>query len=262
MKFNAVSQDFPLKCNHVNVSPIKPKDMKSSMRIFNDIKNGFNNESPDFFRIDSMNENKQSYKNPYLGEVIQEDRNLFFKNTNKTRELIQIIERLKCRKEYSQDPKYLKCVTSNDDMEIINKRNKINLEKMNSMEKNNSPIVYYKLDKNTNHELFDKKAKQLHYEYSPKHHYLVKKSIDTLNTLDSNNNDALTNLKLTIDPKKSASLKNYNDYNIRENCEEDGEKFLKFKKKEVDVYNCLLDTHEKKSPGNYVSKKWGSFYEK
>ena len=62
MKINSVSPDFPLAFKYSNISPIKTKPEKVTIKMFPEIKNGYNNESPDFLLIDSMKENKSTYK--------------------------------------------------------------------------------------------------------------------------------------------------------------------------------------------------------
>lgn len=259
MKINAISQEFPLASLHANRNPVKNKEDKPTLRIFTNIKNGFNNESPDFFKIDSMQENKHTYKNPFLGEVLQEDRNLFLKNLSKTREqIVHTIDVLKSNRDYSQNPQYLKSVKSSFDFDLISKRNQIKLarEKYASEEKN-SPI---KIDKSNDKDLYKETIKKLHHDYSPKHHYLVKKSLDfnqfkTLNNID-------TPLNLNIDPRKSAYLKNYNDYQIKENYQENKDNFFILNKKEGKDFNCITDKTKVIPSEKYMSPKWNSFYEK
>ena len=58
---NRTSQEFPMKTFYGNLNPITQKADRPIIKLFPDLRNGFNNESPDFFRMDSMRENETSY---------------------------------------------------------------------------------------------------------------------------------------------------------------------------------------------------------
>lgn len=255
MKINAMSPDFPFKSNYANISPIKTQEEIVYIKMFPQIKNGFNNESPDFLLIDSMKENKSTYKNPFLGDVIKEDRNAFFKNMNIARNSIKLIDMLKTRKEYSQDLNYLKCIASADDLSLMKQRQQINFRQANNNTKEQR--VFYKLDKESNPELLKTKLREINYRYSPKQHYRFKNCLDL--KIEDNHEH---NLKLKIDPKKSAYFSNYNDYCITENYFENGNKFLKFRKKMTNSFNCITDEREMKKSYDVLTRKWDSFYEK
>jgi len=255
MKINSVSPDFPLAFNYSNISPIKAKPEKVTMKMFPEIKNGYNNESPDFLLIDSMKENKSTYKNRFLGDVIKEDRNAFLKNLRIARNSIKMIDTLKTRKEYSQDIRYLKCIASLDDLNLMNQRQQINTrQNINNLKE---PNVFFKLDKENQPENLKEKLKKIHYEYTPKHNYRFKHCLD-MNSLDNNEHQ----LKLKIDPRKSTYLSNFNDYNITENFAENGEKFLKFRKKNMKSYNCITDKNNMIQSSEVLTRKWDTFFEK
>ena len=255
MKINSTSRDFPFQSVYTNISPIITKQDKLSIRMFPEIKNGYNNESPDFLLIDSMKENKSTYKNPHLGDVIKEDRNAFFKNINIVKDSIKVIDMLKTRKEYSQDLKYLKCIASSDDLNLMKQRHQINHRQ--SLTNSESQKDFLKIDKEHDKEIFNKNINQISYEYSPKHHYRFKKCLD----LNSKEN-SVNNLKLNIDPRKSSYFPNFNEYSIRENYAENKERFLNFKTKDYMSYNCITDENNVRNSCDILTRKWDTFYEK
>ena len=72
------------------------------------------------------------------------------------------------------------------------------------------------------------------------------------------------NLEITqiISPKQSSTLKNINDYDIKEFTARDESRLFSFPKKEVTVYDCINNISKKITPGNYTFDKWGKFHEK
>jgi hypothetical protein len=260
MKLNAISQDFPFKVNQCNISPIKTKENRPSLKIYTEIKNGFNNESPDFFRLDSMQENKLTYKNPYLEEVIPEDRSAFYKNMQKAKDQITIIDMIKSSRNFSQDPKVLKqFIAGVDDRDVIAKRNRVKLLREKAYEAEEKKPKYQILA-NKEDNAYMKALIKLNYDYSPKHNFLIKNSLNLSNSESLINPN--TSLKLPFDYKKSSYIRNHNDYNIKENIKENEDKFFYFNKKPVKCYNCITDEKVDVQPGVYKAKRWESFYEK
>jgi hypothetical protein len=263
MMINATSREFPLKSQYGNLSPKHAKAARTGLRIFSELKNGFNHESPDFLKIDSMQEIKSSYRNPFLGEIKKEDRSLYLKNINKTREQISVLDKLKSRREFSQNPSYLKYVTNSYDAQIELKRNgsKIILHNQgDQIFENDKKKNFYTLRKSYDPEMYKKKIKTLDGQYSPKIYFSIK------NSLQFEPNDYLQNcetpLQLNIDPKKSSYLKNFNDFNLNENLKENQAKFFNFKKKEVNLFDPIADRIVTVKPDNFKSPKWDTFYEK
>lgn len=82
------------------------------------------------------------------------------------------------------------------------------------------------------------------------------------NLYDANYNTNNLGLKQMISPKQSSVLRNINDYDIKEFTARDESRLFSFPKKEVSVYNCLLDKTIKIIPDNYSFDKWGKFQEK
>lgn len=246
MIINSVSYDFPFKIkNEVRLN--SPPQTKTS-KHFRDLRNSFNNESPDFFRLDAMKENPKGYKNPFLEEVIPVDRRFFLKELDKTREHINLIDKIKMRKDWSQDSHYLKLVKGKNDRDLMNKR--LNIIKDKPVDnKNYIPFT-------ENDEKYVEKLNELT-NYSPRHHYLVKNTFKKGHSYDSNNK-----ITLEIDPKASTYLNNYNTFNVKDNDRYDEKDFLCFRKKDTQLYNCIIDEKTDVAPDVYVSPKWSKYYEK
>jgi hypothetical protein len=254
MKINAVSQEFPMKSKYSNISTYFTKRDHASLKIFKQLKNGYNNESPDFFKLDKLQETQQLYKNPFLEHLVTQDRSATLKNLNKTKSQINIIDKLKYKREWSQNPEILKKLTTSYDEEIYLKRNQ------NKESGFNLPENFMKLDKESNTELYNKKLKQLHHEYTPKNFYGVK---NTLSLNDSNTLDTYdTPFHLKINPLKSSYLGNYNDFKISEFNQPNNERDIKFSRKEMQGFNCILDKEYIIKPDVYRAKKWETFPEK
>ena len=62
------------------------------------------------FRLDSMIENRNGYNNPFLDEVIKVDRSEEFKKMDFNRQQINLIDKIKSRREFSQNPKILRYI--------------------------------------------------------------------------------------------------------------------------------------------------------
>jgi hypothetical protein len=167
---NASSQNFPMKTFYGNVSPKHEIKEKPSIRLFPDLRNGFNNESPDFFRMDSMKENMTGYKNPYLNVVKTLDRSLFYKNNQSCIEHIDMINKIKSRKEYSQNPKILKQLCYSTDIDKL--ENKLHKESKIT------PYLFKTVSSDFSNPEYIKKIKILNGEYTPNHHYFTKGSFD------------------------------------------------------------------------------------
>lgn len=268
MKLNAVSQDFPLKTSFSNVSPYKTIQ-KAGIKIFKDIKNGFNNEIPEFFRLDSMKENPSYYKNPFLDEVIKEDRSDFLKSYEKNRDQLKLIEKIKSRREYSQDSKILKFIQSSTDLEIARKRDMIKQERNKSTK---SLIPCLRLSADEDPQKYMKKLKTLNDNYTPKIQFPIKNQLtfDYMNTVNPSvnykcNSEDMNSLKIlqtSFDPKKSSYLRNMSDNPIQEIKEQTEQSVLHFKKKNVSNYNCLNDTYKEFTQVPFTNRKWTKFNEK
>lgn len=264
MKINASSQDFPLVSLYGNKSPHHNKQEKSSKLQYP--LNCFNNESPEFFRLDSMKENKIGYRNPFLDEVIKVDRCEAFKKMEQNRDQLKLIEKIKSRREFSQDPTVLKYIRSSDEREMQEKRDRVLFERNNKIAFNPG----YEITQE-NGDKFSEKLATLNYAYSPKIGYKIKSklSLDNLEevknmTLRYPETDkmALAKLRISFDPKKSSYLKNLSNFNIDEAEKVDTDNLCHFKKKDFTEYNCIKDKTETITPAEFKNKRWDNFYEK
>lgn len=240
MKFNAISQEFPLINQFGNISPEKPKIFKSTLRVFPEIKNGYNNEAPTLFRIDSMKENKQSYTNRYLGEIVDENRSSFLKNYENNKEQIETLDKIKSDKGLSQEPEsYSGYINGKRYNDLREKRNNKNLR--NSYEPT---------------EKFNKEVLEKVKSYSPKLSYKLRNSLNLPHT---------ENFELRqrdINFRNSTYLRNYQDFSIKENMNEKEDNYAHHQRKDYKQYNCILDTVETKKQEQIKNRRWDSFYEK
>jgi hypothetical protein len=265
MMINATSSEFPLRSKYGNLIPNHTKENRTGLKIFTDKKNGYNNECPDFLKIDSLKEVKLSYTNPFLNDVKNEDRSIYLKSTTKIKEQIELIDKLKTKKEYSQNPNYLKLISSSNDEEIQRKRSSSKKFDSKVIDSNMDIIdsqhkIFYTLRKSYDPESYRKKIRTLDGQYSPKIYFSIKNSLQ-LDQKDFIDN-VETPLNLKIDPRKSSYLRNMNNFKIGDSPNENNEKFFNFKKKDVLIFDPIADRTVTIKPDNYVSPKWDSFYEK
>ena len=167
---NRTSQEFPMRTFHGNLNPINQKADRPIIKLFPDLRNGFNNESPDFFRMDSMKENETSYKNPYLNVVKTLNRSLFYKNNQSCIDHIKLINKVKSKKDLSQNPKILKQICYSTDINILEN----NLHK----EQKTVPYMYRTIKSDFENPEYAAKVKSLDGEYGLNHHYLTKNSFN------------------------------------------------------------------------------------
>ena len=122
-KTNRISNDFPLpRCAYEEVDiPVK---LSPTRNITNSL-NYYNNEVPDHMRLKTMKENERGYNNPFLSEVLKFDRSEQLKKINSAREQIKLIDYIKSKRELSQNPKILRYIRTEYDMEVQNKRDKV-----------------------------------------------------------------------------------------------------------------------------------------
>lgn len=91
---NSISYEFPFRTKFGNV--YKSNSFKEVTRHKDNFPlNEYNNELPDIFRLDSMTQSTRMYQNPYLNEVLPVDRKEFYKNYEKTKTKIQLIDKIK-----------------------------------------------------------------------------------------------------------------------------------------------------------------------
>ena len=242
---NASSREFPMKTFYGNVGPQREIKDKACIRLFPDLRNGFNNESPDFFRMDSMKENMTGYKNPYLNVVKTLDRSLFYKNNESCIDHINMINKAKCRRELSQNPKIIKQLCFSTD---INK-----LENKLHKESKTTPYMYKTLSSEFTNPEYENKIKILNNEYLPNHHYLTKNSFNfkkvNENQFFNNNNN---NNKILIkedgknEDKPETNDDNKNQTNNYYNNTIGANEFIKISVFEEAKVNSHAKTNEEK----------------
>jgi hypothetical protein len=263
MKGNAISEDFPLpKAKYENI--FIPTE-KPIIHIKKDEygKNCYNNESPDFFRLDTMTENKNGYKNPYLDEVISFDRNENFKKMDFNRNQIKLIDFIKSRREYSQNPKILKYIRTDFDITMQEKRERNLKERLEP-----KVINKYTITEGNDPERYNTLLTKIN-DVQPKLPVKLKNSLifDDMQPLNKSYNiNGLNKKKLEkficdVDPMKSSYLKNLNDYKISEADKYDENSMFYYNKKPLIEYNAIKDKVIQIDSPPYMSKKWDNFYQ-
>ena len=261
MKGNAISEDFPLpKAKYENI--FIPNE-KPIIHIKKDEfgKNCYNNESPDFFRLDTMTENTKGYKNPYLDEVISFDRNENFKKMDFNRNQIKLIDFIKSRREYSQNPKILKYIRTDFDISMQEKRERNLKERLEP-----KVINKYTITEENDPDRYNKLLTKIN-DIQPKLPVKLKNSLifDDMQPLNKSYNiNGLNKSKFDkficdVDPMKSSYLKNLNDYKISEADKYDENSMLYYNKKPLIEYNAIKDKVIKIDSPPYISKKWDNF---
>ena len=263
MKGNAISEDFPLpKAKYENI--FIPSE-KPIIHIKKDEygKNCYNNESPDFFRLDTMTENKRGYKNPYLDEVISFDRNENFKKMDFNRNQIKLIDFIKSRREYSQNPKILKYIRTDFDITMQEKRERNLKERLEP-----KVINKYTITEGNDPERYNTLLTKIN-DVQPKLPVKLKKCLifDDMQPLNKSYNINGLNKKkfekfiCDVDPMKSSYLKNLNDYKISEADKYDENSMFYYNKKPLIEYNAIKDKVIQIDSPPYMSKKWDNFYQ-
>ena len=265
----SVSKDFPLY--HTSLIPTYGNKLRQSHKPY---KNAFilTNEHPDFFKLDGMKE--EGYKNPYLNEVIKVDRSECFKEINTARKQLNLINFISSNRKYSQDPKILRYILNAESKDIKTKREQILKKRSNTQEnKNNLNLnnIYHIAvrDKIVNN--LEKYIPKIDYKMTSTIDYTkpIKTEYETLNgKLSSRDNESerknrnlLKKYNFFFDPKKSAYLKNFNDYKISEAQQRDLDKGFHYQRKPSFKYNLFKGKYDVIKPPEYRGESWSSFHE-
>lgn len=256
-----VSKNFPLY--HSNLIPIynPPEEKNYTQGKRTKEINFYTNEHPDFFRLDNMRLN--GYRNPFLDEVIKVDRNEQFDKMNSNAEQINLIDYIKSDRKLSQDPKVLRVIRSEFDIQMHTKRQQISEDRKNKNRITNKHTM--KFDDIQN---YDNILKELD-KYTPKINYKMKKTIDPdENTKNIGkfftsklNYDKLKQLNCQFDPNKSAYISNSNDYKISEANAIDKQKELSHQRRTITDFNLINNKRKKITPPLFNNEKWSQFYE-
>ena len=253
-----ISKDFPLY--HSPLIPLfkQEKNIPKGKKILPS--NIYTNEHPDFFKLDYMIE--KGYKNPYLNEVIKVDRSEQFKKIESNAERIGLINFIKSNRKYSQDPKIIKYIQSEFDVEMYKKRQKIKEEKNNK--KLNSKMHLSTEVGDSNY--FNYINKLGH--FSPKMTFHSRRYIDIKDNISlgkynisRENFNKIKKIQCEIEPQKSSYLSNYNDYRISEAQNRNKNKEFSLKRIDFVKFNLINDSKEKIKLPPERNERWSSFYE-
>jgi len=257
-KGNSISRDFPLY--HSNLIPIfdaKKVIPKGKKAIPSNI---YTNEHPDFFQLDCMVE--KGYKNPYLKEVIKVDRSEELKKLENNVKRLDIINFLKSNRKYSQNPKLLKYIQSEKDIEMYNKRQRIVEEK-----KSKTIDAKSYLSTQPDNPNYARLLKKLN-SFAPKMHYQVRRYLDLKDNIplgtfniSKDNYEKIKKIKCEIDPQKSSYLGNCNDYKISEAADRDKSKEFNHLRKTFVKTSFITGVQREVNIPPVRNDRWGSFYE-
>lgn len=269
-KSGSVSRDFPLF--HTDLIPIYVCTDKRE-HSYKPSKNTFTvtNEHPDFLKLDGMKE--EGYRNPYLDEIVKVDRSEYYKLIDTSRRQLNFINFINSNPRYSQNPKILKYITNAESKEINRKREQIIQDKIKIKERNlsqendtinNQPRRDKILNSLKNYipRLDYKMGRSIDYSKPLQTEYQVQKKFNSLRDgIEAKKDSMLKKYNFFYDSKKSAYLKNFNDYKISEAQQRDLEKGLVYQRKPSLKYNIFKRSNDIISPPPYRGESWGSFHE-
>ena len=281
MSSSSISKDFPLY--HSNIIPIY---QNSEKKIYNhkrtEIKNIYTNEHPDIFRLEGMKEG--GYCNPFLNEVIKVDRSEYLKKLSLDRKKINFIDFLKSNRKYSQDPKLIRYIDSNENTELRHKRErkgmlfneKDDIYKKKENDFNNHNLSYSKNnsnfkdfitlteDNNKSKKEYNNIIKKLNF-YIPKIDYKMKKTLDISNEGNKSINNSVNEKEIfykkliSKNIKYINNLRNINTYQVNGSYAKEDE--INFNRKQIQQYNPIKDRIEIFSLPPLKKEKWSPFLE-
>ena len=271
MKSGAVSEDFPLHHNKFIPTYQNPNEKKYTHNI-SIINNTYTNEHPDLFRLDGMKEG--GYFNPFLNQIIKVDRNEYYKKLSLDRKNINFIDFMKTHRQYSQNPKLTRYISSCEEIEL--KRKRMALKNKNlSYTRNDSNCNNYLLTEiNKNNDLkknynkeYNNLIKTLNH-FVPKIDYRIKNTlkindVDNKKNNNSNNdieNDNIYKKLLNINTKQYNNLRNINNYQINKTTMGEDDEFS-FDRKQIHRFNPIRDNIKIINPPSFKNGKWSTFLE-
>ena len=267
----AISKDFPLPHNEYIPTYQNPYEKNYSFKR-SKINNTYTNEHPEVFRLDGMKEG--GYHNPYLNQIIKVDRNEFFKKLSLDRKNINFIDFMKTDRKYSQNPKLIRYISTDEEMELKRKRmgqksknysytnNDLNYKNCLLNETNKNDIL-----KNNYRKEYNNLIKSLKH-LAPKIDYRIKNTLkisdeEKNKNLNNNNNDIkIDNFykKITTRNVKTLNnLRNLNSFQINKAMGKDDE--FTFERKKVRIFNPIRDEIKVICPPPYKNGKWSPFLE-
>lgn len=260
---NSISYEFPFRTKFGNV--YKSNSFKEVTRHKDNFPlNEYNNELPDIFRLDSMTQSTRMYQNPYLNEVLPVDRKEFYKNYEKTKTKIQLIDKIKKSRKLSQEPSILKSIRN--EHEHINPK----LYKSQSLNNVISSFIKPKVELNgITTPNYTNKIMLLYKSNSPKIGFRLRNEIETSKNeilgdklhCSPFDKEKVEKLQSNIDSKHSAYLGNINNYNIKENYNENKRCKFEFLRKTKTIYNPITNETKTVKPDNFTNDKWDSYSE-
>ena len=261
---NAVSSDFPLPLSQysiINKQRVKIRNpITKNLEVF-----CYNSEAPDAFRLDNLKENKNGYKNPFLDEIIPVNRNEIFKQMEFNANQVKLIDYIKSRREYSQNPLILKYIRTDFDFEMEKKREQIKEKK----EKKLNNLKYNISAGNINdRNLYEKGLKSIRTNI-PKLSFKFKNQIDKNNLelignkykISSFDKNTFNTISSEIEPKKTGYFSNINDYKISEGDNLNNDEMCHFKRKSCSTYNILTNERDIVHYPNIMNRKWDKYHE-
>ena len=254
-----LSKNFPLY--HTSLIPIyQPKEKKYAQGKKTKDVNFCTNETPDFFRLDGMKLN--GYRNPYLDEVLKVDRNEQLIKMNLNADQINLIDYIKSNRKFSQDPKILRYIRNEFDIEMEKKRQQISEDRKKKKVENKYTININDINN------YDKIIRELD-NYTPRINYKMKRTIDpdennkTIGKylVSEENYNKIKQLTCQFNPHKSAYISNSNDYKIKEANGRDKQKEFSHERRLLTQFNLINFKKEKIKPPKSINEKWSPFYE-
>ena len=180
---------------------------------------------------------------------------------------VKLIDFIKSNRELSQDPKILKYIRTDFDVEMAKKREKLKHD--NENKNNNSLKNAISYDNLKDRKIFEKGLSILKTD-------IPKISFKYKNQIDNNNLEPILNNKYkiskfdkenfktfssNIEVKKSGCFGNINDYDIKEGDTLNDNLMCHIKRKSNSTYNVLTHRNEIINYPNIINNKWNKYQE-
>ena len=181
---------------------------------------------------------------------------------NSNAKQINLIDYIKSSPKLSQDPKILRLIKTEFDVQMHKKRQQISEDRKKLKKQNKYIININDIDN------YDTIIKELD-NYTPRINYKMKQTIDPDENrtnigkflTSEENYNKLKQITCQYNPHKSAYITNSNDYKISEANGRDKQKEFNHRRKTLNRFNLINYKKEKMTPPISVNEKWGKFYE-
>ena len=268
MKVNINSANFPLSTSR-KYDLSRQDNPISSVKIYSEIKNTNNKEFPNYFKLDLLNENPQTKKSKHILELVPYDSKL--NNPKLTVDTLKSIDNLKFKEKRIRDNQVIQNFS---DIDFNEKRTRLNNYKpCVEMYPNDYLATVIEADLNNKIKCTSFKLKNSIKDVANSNK--SEKENARYNTLKNDDScPSKTNLILPslrefnekgvfdFHPKRSAYLRNYNDYNIKEADNLIEENVVKFNKNSVVNYNCVKDETKLINPDIFIKPTFSKFKKK